>query len=190
MNKINKNEDLKKEVPNNLDRNGVQEGPKVIFENLESQVEMGMWLGTFSPKSYYERNEYSDYLHLSAKEFITKVNIPQDKLQEIEKTFAHFLRLMGIDSTETCVLKKEVNEYDKFFNCYMKNKGDLAKIVLNWGEIDDFATITMESQNESKTYSYAPETEQLLFLEEYTIKENENSCQRVLSSYGLVYIKK
>lgn len=162
--------------------------PKVVFGDLELQVTIGQWLGILSSQQGFGNYGFTIYTHLSAEELMKKVNIPAEKFEEIVTKFGLLLKLAGIDNTETCTL----NQFDKdkfSFNCHFNNSGNDANISLKWGNMIDFGPeLTINYQNECKTYDYWSETEEKstrLKLQHYAIKnpENENFCYRYLSPY-------
>ena len=85
--------------------------PKVVFKDKKLEVFIEEWLGMLG--------EYCDdsFYHRIFK---------QKKLfgfsgLEVKKQFGAFLSMIGIDASETCVLKN-FNECDGSFLCSFKNK--------------------------------------------------------------------
>lgn len=162
--------------------------PKVVFEDLELQVTIGQWLGILSSQQGFGNADFTIYTHLSAEELMKKIDIPAEKFEKIGTKFGLLLKMAGIDSAETCTL----NQFDKdnySFNCHFNNNGNDANLSLRWGDMIDFGPeLTINYQNESKTYDYWAETDEKptrLNLQHYTIKnpENGNSCYSFLSQY-------
>ena len=168
--------------------------PKVVIEDLELKVTIGQWLGLLYSQKGFGKSGFMLYTHLSAEELMKKVNIPDEKMQEIVTKFGFLLKLAGIENAETCTL----DQFDKdnySFNCHFSNSDDDAKITLRWAEIIDLGMeITINYQNESKTYDYywleSEEKQTRLELQRYTIKnpENENSCYRYLSPHNVYFL--
>lgn len=162
--------------------------PNVVFEDLELQITIGQWLGVLSSQQGFGNSGFTIYTHLSAEELMKKVNIPTEKFEEIVTKFGLLLKLAGVDNAETCTL----NQFDKdnfSFNCHFNNRSNDTNISLRWGDMIDFSPeLTINYQNESKTYDYYAEFGERptrLELQHYTIKnpENGNSFHRCLSPY-------
>lgn len=132
--------------------------PEVLFEDFDLQLMIGQWLG------------------------ITKKN------DEIASIFGLFLKLVGVQNSEICIL----NQYDKAnfsFNCHFSKNGDDAKISLRYRAFTDSpAVFNIDYQNENRDYVYDNLFYNKLIkfnLQNYTIKnpENGNSCYRFLSPF-------
>lgn len=163
--------------------------PKVVFEDLELQVTVGQWLGLLSSQQGFGTEVFAIYTHLSAEELMQRMDIPTEKLNEINTKFGLLLKSAGIDTDEICT----IDQYDKkdfSFNCHFNNADRDSRISLRWGDMIDFGPeFTIAVPNVTKTYDYCREYKDKparLNLQHYTISnpENGNSCFKFLSPYN------
>lgn len=161
--------------------------PTVIFKDLVLQVTIGQWLNLLSSQKCTSIPGLSVYSHLKAEELLKKVVIPEEKLDEIAKKFGLVLKLIGINSSETCTL----SQFDKdifLFNCHFENSNEDAEIFLSWECFPEAcAELNIKYKNVNKTYLYIEEYKNhpiSLELERYTITNNNgNQYQRYLLNF-------
>lgn len=97
--------------------------PKVVFKDKKLEVFIEEWLdmlGHYCDDSFYQKI------------------LKQKKLfgfsdSEVKKQFGAFLSMIGIDESETCILKN-FNECDGSFLCSFKNKLDEARMWILYGD--------------------------------------------------------
>lgn len=105
---------------------------------------------------------------------------------DVKLKFRFVLNLLGIDSTEVCVLNR-YDSNDNSFSCHCKNSGRDFKMSLECGDmLDEWPGITISSQNESKTYAFQGDK---LCLDQCVTNnpENGNSYRRSMFLYNAYF---
>lgn len=147
--------------------------PRVIFENYETQIKIGQWLGLrcFSILDSPLRLIGKPVFTAAIKAFV-------------ENKFARILKAMGIPEDGTCVIL--VNPSDSSFTLCFADSSKEGRITLKKGDGRNWNDeITLEYLDTFKTYEYYPEDDMLVESHfAFINRTNGNSCIRAFSEHN------
>lgn len=165
-----------KDVPTN---------PKLVINSLTLQVAIAQWLGILSSAKRQGTSSFSIISHLNASELIRRSTLFVDSvIKEIDLKaaiirFANLLAMTEISEDETCILDN-FNEENLTFDCTLQSTGEVIKMGLSYGTMDDMPEIRMSREKGRRRYEYyAPyrDRDEKVLLTEYSNQLGENNLQ-------------
>ncbi len=162
--------------------------PKVDFESLELQIEVGKWLEILNTLRVTGNKDFKMYSSLETSEIIKEKLYKEEDLKKINLEFGKLLKLVGVEVPNICFIK-DFNKEDLSFKCHFINTCDDAIISLRYGSfMDESPKFIIDYRNVIRNYDYyrMPKDSFNLELQHFTIKNptNGNSCKRFLSPYS------
>lgn len=163
----------------------VPTSPKLIIENLTLQVAIAQWLEILSNAKKSGTSSFSIITHLRASElienspFLDKATINSIDLKAAIIRFASLLAMTEINENDTCKLEN-FNEEDLTFDCTLQSTGEIVKIGLSYGNMDDLPEIRMSGEKGHRRYEYHypyEDRDERIELSSYSNNLGENNLQ-------------
>lgn len=167
--------------------------PKLVIDSLVLQVAIAQWLGILSNSKRQGTSSFALISHLDASELIKRSpffvdsNIKRIDLKTAIIRFANLLSMTEIKESDTCILDN-FNEENLTFDCTLQSTGEVIKMSLLYGNIDDLPEIRMTGDKKYRRYEYHypyDDKDERIELSSYANQLGENGLQfnRYVSKY-------
>lgn len=180
------NENNKKDEPKIISPvKDVPTMPKLVINDLTLQVAIAQWLGILSNAKREGTRTFAIITHLNASDlikrspFFTDSDIKEIDLKAAIIRFANLLAMTDISEEDTCVLEN-FDEAKLTFDCTLQSTGEVLKMGLSYGSMDDLPEICMKGENRSRRYEYHypyEDRDERVELSSYINRLGENNLQ-------------
>ncbi len=167
--------------------------PKLVIDDLTLQVAIAQWLGILNSSISKGTRSFFFISHLDASELIKRSPYFVDStIKEIDLKaaiirFANLLSMTEIQEYDTCILNN-FNEKELTFDCKLLSTGEILRIGLSYGSIDDLPEIRMTGDKSRRIYEYhypSEDRDERIELSSYANQIDDNNLQfnRYVSNY-------
>lgn len=180
------NDDKKIDKPKIIDPvKDVPTTPKLVINDLNLQVAIAQWLGILNSAKREGTSSFAIISHLDASELIRRSPYFVDStirtidLKSAIIRFANLLAMTDINENETCILDN-FNEENLTFDCTLQSTGEVIKMGLFYGNIDDLPEVRMTGDKTKRRYEYYyphEDRDERLALSSYANQLGENNLQ-------------